>query len=174
MDHRHAKSRNPYTSSPPITAGPLSQQHLHLVILYNSPQSLHATNEDMNPCWTCRNRRVQCDNSGTPCAKCEKAGVECFDKRPLRWVKGVAIRGKMQGYSYEGKPDGSMKVSRIAKNARSKRNSPAGALVRSSESTGLPITLQDPSMLNLDQTSKYYIDYCKYRYYQRQETADCI
>lgn len=54
-----------------------------------------------DPCYTCRNRRIQCDQSGVPCGKCEKAGLECLDKRPFRWVKGVAIRGKMQGRSYE-------------------------------------------------------------------------
>ncbi|KAJ5167145.1 uncharacterized protein N7482_005926 [Penicillium canariense] len=54
-----------------------------------------------NPCYTCRNRRIQCDQSGIPCDKCKKAGLECFDKRPFRWVKGVAIRGKMQGRTFE-------------------------------------------------------------------------
>ncbi|KGO38952.1 Protein of unknown function DUF3468 [Penicillium expansum] len=95
------------------------------------------------PCWTCRNRRIQCDQSGTPCAKCEKAGVECFDKRPLRWVKGVAIRGKMQGHSYEATP----------------QRSPRALVQTSAASRTLPVTLQDPFMSNLDQTSKYYIDY---------------
>ncbi|OQD78512.1 hypothetical protein PENDEC_c001G00818 [Penicillium decumbens] len=54
-----------------------------------------------DPCYTCRNRRIQCDQTGVPCGKCQKAGLECLDKRPFRWVKGVAIRGKMQGRSYE-------------------------------------------------------------------------
>ncbi|KAJ5682600.1 hypothetical protein N7462_005765 [Penicillium macrosclerotiorum] len=53
-----------------------------------------------DPCYTCRNRRIQCDQSGVPCSKCQKAGLECLDKRPIRWVKGVAIRGKMQGRSF--------------------------------------------------------------------------
>ncbi|KAJ5351937.1 hypothetical protein N7452_000911 [Penicillium brevicompactum] len=114
----------------------------------------------MNPCWTCRNRRVQCDLSGSPCAKCTKAGVECFDKRPLRWVKGVAIRGRMQGYSYEGNQNDSSKASKNAKRPRSKQDVPASALVKSFDGTRrLPTALPDPSMLNLDQVSKYYIDY---------------
>jgi hypothetical protein len=54
-----------------------------------------------SPCYTCRNRRIQCDQSGVPCGKCQKAGLECHDKRPFKWVKGVAIRGKLQGHSYE-------------------------------------------------------------------------
>ncbi|CAG8282109.1 unnamed protein product [Penicillium salamii] len=52
-------------------------------------------------CWTCRNRHVQCDRSQMPCAKCQKAGLECLKKLPFRWVKGVAIRGNMQGHTYE-------------------------------------------------------------------------
>ncbi|VUC34386.1 unnamed protein product [Clonostachys rosea] len=52
------------------------------------------------PCWTCRNRHVQCDQTRTPCTKCTKAGLECSEKRPVRWVQGVAIRGKMQGHTY--------------------------------------------------------------------------
>ncbi len=54
-----------------------------------------------NPCYTCRNRRIQCDQSGVPCGKCQKAGLECLDKRPFKWVKGVAIRGNLQGHVYE-------------------------------------------------------------------------
>ena len=114
-----------------------------------------------DPCWTCRNRRIQCDQSGPPCAKCERAGMECFDKRPLRWVKGVAIRGKMQGHSYEG--DGTpVHTSRIKRSAILTPTKSSRALVQASAgSRTLPVTLQDPSMANLDQTSKYYIDYCK-------------
>lgn len=54
-----------------------------------------------DPCYTCRRRRIECDRSGVPCAKCVKADVECFEKRPPRWVKGMAIRGKLQGLSAE-------------------------------------------------------------------------
>ncbi|CAI7608831.1 unnamed protein product [Penicillium glandicola] len=107
------------------------------------------------PCWTCRNRRIQCDQSGIPCAKCQKAGIECFDKRPLKWVKGVAIRGKMQGRSHESISD-----ARITKSVPSKpKKSPRALVQASAGSASLPLTLQDPSMSTLDQTSKYYIDY---------------
>ncbi|KAJ5294950.1 hypothetical protein N7508_009771 [Penicillium antarcticum] len=108
--------------------------------------------ETCDPCWTCRNRRIQCDQSGTPCAKCEKAGLECFDKRPFRWVKGVAIRGKMQGRSYEGKTgDSSSALKPVRLPAKKPR-----ALV---SGENVPIALQDPSTSHLDQVSKYYIDY---------------
>ncbi|PKX90590.1 uncharacterized protein P174DRAFT_462782 [Aspergillus novofumigatus IBT 16806] len=30
-----------------------------------------------------------------PCKKCKKAGLECFEKRPLRWAEGATYRGKM-------------------------------------------------------------------------------
>lgn len=116
----------------------------------------------MNPCWTCRNRRVQCDLSGSPCAKCIKAGVECFDKRPFRWVKGVAIRGNLQGYSYEGNPDKPKKKARASKLVQAKQKISENALVRAAEDTRcLPAALQDPSILNLDRVSRYYINYCK-------------
>lgn len=58
-------------------------------------------------CYTCRRRRIQCDRSQVPCAKCQKMGLECFATRPPRWVKGVAIRGKMRGVSFEDNRDAS-------------------------------------------------------------------
>lgn len=110
--------------------------------------------EVCDPCWTCRNRRIQCDQAGPPCAKCEKAGLECFDKRPFRWVKGVAIRGKMQGRSYEGKTEESFSALKPVRSPAKKSR----ALVSGEK---LPIALQDPSTSHLDQVSKYYIDYCE-------------
>jgi hypothetical protein len=148
---------------------PLGQQILEseLRIVYpfcHIPHSLcHSQMETVcDPCWTCRSRRIQCDQSGTPCTKCEKAGMECYDKRPLRWVKGVAIRGKMQGRTHEGISSGApVHPSKITKPAPSTPKKSFRALVRASASSSLPVTLQDPSMSHLDQTSKYYIDYCK-------------
>lgn len=86
----------------------ISQQttaHLRLhqgkVSRHISSTSLAMDPESSGPCYTCRNRRIQCDQTGVPCAKCQKAGLECLDKRPFRWVQGVAIRGRMQGRSYD-------------------------------------------------------------------------
>lgn len=45
-------------------------------------------------CYTCRRRRIECAMIGPPCTKCEKAGLECSQKRPLRWVDGAEFRGK--------------------------------------------------------------------------------
>lgn len=94
-----------------------------------------------NPCYTCRRRHIQCDRSKTPCVKCQKAGLECLDKRPLRWVKGVAARGHMQGVSME--------------DAASK------AVVTKAEQMTLPAELGDTLMAGLDRVSKFYLDYCK-------------
>lgn len=87
--------------------------------------------QEIEPCYTCRTRRIQCDRSGVPCAKCQKAGLECFDKRPIRWVKGVAIRGKMQGRSFPSKESVNNKKSALINSRRSMPKSvpsPSGSL----------------------------------------------
>ncbi|KAL2801846.1 fungal-specific transcription factor domain-containing protein [Aspergillus granulosus] len=100
-------------------------------------------------CWTCRSRTVRCDESRVPCLKCEKAGLECRDKKPLRWVQGVAVRGKMRGWLYESTPAKSETVKSMRlqpKQATPRENSPLFAL-------------QDPLIQNLDRSTRYYIDY---------------
>lgn len=54
-------------------------------------------------CYTCRRRRIICDNGQPTCRKCRDAGKECLGyKKPLVWVKGgVASRGKMMGRGFE-------------------------------------------------------------------------
>ncbi|KAJ9197545.1 transcriptional regulator family: Fungal Specific TF [Paecilomyces variotii] len=54
-------------------------------------------------CYTCRRRRVVCDNGLPTCRKCRTAGKECLGyQKPLVWVKGgVASRGKMMGLSFD-------------------------------------------------------------------------
>ncbi|KAL5041841.1 hypothetical protein BDW71DRAFT_157759 [Aspergillus fruticulosus] len=103
-------------------------------------------------CWTCRNRTIQCDRSRFPCLKCEKAGLECRDKKPLRWVKGVAIRGRMRGYEYKETPitlDAVVSIHAKPEQVR-RRN------------LQLQFALQDPRVQNLDPSSRYYLDYyCK-------------
>lgn len=53
-------------------------------------------------CYTCRRRRIICDNALPTCQKCRDAGKECLGyQKPLVWVKGgVASRGKMMGRSF--------------------------------------------------------------------------
>lgn len=102
------------------------------------------------PCWTCRKRTIQCDQSRFPCAKCEKAGLECLDKRPLRWVKGVAIRGKMRGQGFD-----SNKPNLVP--SRRKQLLPSSEKGWAVEAGPLP-TLQDPHISSLE---RFYIDYCE-------------
>ncbi|KNG81597.1 C6 finger domain protein Acr-2, partial [Aspergillus nomiae NRRL 13137] len=54
-------------------------------------------------CYTCRRRRIICDNGLPTCRKCRDAGKECLGyQKPLVWVKGgVASRGKMMGRSFD-------------------------------------------------------------------------
>lgn len=54
-------------------------------------------------CYTCRRRRIVCDNEFPTCRKCRDAGKECLGyQKPLVWVKGgVASRGKMMGLSFD-------------------------------------------------------------------------
>ena len=54
-------------------------------------------------CYTCRRRRIICDNGLPTCQKCRDAGKECLGyQKPLTWVKGgVASRGKMMGRSFD-------------------------------------------------------------------------
>jgi hypothetical protein len=146
--------------------------------------------ESDGPCYTCRNRRIQCDQTGVPCAKCQKAGLECLDKRPFRWVKGVAIRGRMQGRSYDAnkaaeataggkrvvmKSNATRRGPRKAEGLSIHRGENAGlgsdlSLVKLTlkpdytifDTTTLPIVLHDPSTSHLDRKSQYYIDYCKH------------
>lgn len=65
-------------------------------------------------CYTCRRRRIICDNGQPTCRKCRDAGKECLGyQKPLVWVKGgVASRGKMMGRSFDDvkKPDGGSKA----------------------------------------------------------------
>ncbi|KAL4816691.1 fungal-specific transcription factor domain-containing protein [Aspergillus spinulosporus] len=104
-------------------------------------------------CWTCRNRTIQCDQSCFPCLKCKKAGLECRDKKPLRWVQGVAIRGRMRGYVYKETPTN--RDALLSTHIRPKQ-------VRRG-SHQLQLSLQDPRMRNLDPSSRYYIDYYSQR-----------
>lgn len=106
-------------------------------------------------CWTCRSRTIQCDQSQSPCLKCEKAGLECFEKRPLKWVKGVAVRGRLRGHVYGEDSENSER----APLERRKGNQALSARHLAAD-TSLSPGLQDPRVHNLDRSSKFYIDYC--------------
>ncbi|KAJ5987284.1 hypothetical protein N7451_011649 [Penicillium sp. IBT 35674x] len=111
-------------------------------------------------CWTCRSRTIQCDQTSFPCAKCEKAGLECFDKRPLRWVKGVAIRGKMRGRVLGVNP----KASNEYPCPKSKRKQLSHLSATSLAINPTPkFALQDPCVHDLDWSSRFYLDYYNVR-----------
>ncbi|PLB49192.1 hypothetical protein P170DRAFT_446914 [Aspergillus steynii IBT 23096] len=111
-------------------------------------------------CWTCRNRTIQCDQTKFPCAKCEKAGLECFEQRPLRWVRGVAIRGKMRGRVLGG----DLKGTNQSESKKLQRKEIVSSRVKSlAIDVAPPVALQDPCMYNLDWSSKFYLDYYNVR-----------
>ncbi|KAL3488223.1 fungal-specific transcription factor domain-containing protein [Aspergillus germanicus] len=119
-------------------------------------------------CWTCRSRTIRCDASRIPCLKCEKAGLECVEKKPLRWVNGVAIRGKMRGQKFgAGTPDSSSPGSeggRLAVQCESyaekgkivlnERMSPHRLATSPTQSA-----LLDPCIQGLDWGTRFYVDY---------------
>lgn len=112
------------------------------------------------PCWTCRKRTIQCDMSATPCAKCQKAGLECFETRPLRWVKGMAIRGKMRGVILENDQQTSAKT--FSGTAKMRQTS---YMDRQTSETCLnrPLfPLEDPCIQALNASSRFYLDYCRF------------
>ncbi|KAJ5150648.1 uncharacterized protein N7500_010837 [Penicillium coprophilum] len=49
-------------------------------------------------CWTCKKRRIQCDELRPGCKKCSSKGLTCegYEIR-LRWGAGIASRGKFSG-----------------------------------------------------------------------------
>lgn len=112
------------------------------------------------PCWTCRKRTIQCDLSGMPCAKCQKAGLECFETRPLRWVKGMAIRGKMRGITLENNQNCQNKnfhrISKQKRTSEENRQTLETCRVRPS------FSLEDPSIQTLNASSRFYLDYCRF------------
>ncbi|PYH48713.1 Zn(II)2Cys6 transcription factor [Aspergillus saccharolyticus JOP 1030-1] len=109
------------------------------------------------PCYTCRYRRVQCDLSARPCAKCTKAGVECLEKRPIRWVKGISIRGKRKGVSLsqlaEAPSAESAIIPFLARPKLSRED------ISKTDDLAVPLGLGDPSLCCLDSGSKYYLSY---------------
>ncbi|KAJ5704766.1 hypothetical protein N7536_000455 [Penicillium majusculum] len=49
-------------------------------------------------CWTCKKKRIQCDEMRPACRKCSSRGLTCegYEIR-LRWGAGIASRGKYSG-----------------------------------------------------------------------------
>lgn len=114
-----------------------------------------------------------------PCAKCLKAGLECSEKRPVRWVQGVAIRGKMQGHMYVCPADkpvapSSKRSSKIVFKTHATRPSIRGSAVskgnrslskssirkrRNTDDDPHGTVLTNSTVLVPDHGSKYYLGY---------------
>ncbi|KAJ5238615.1 hypothetical protein N7468_003234 [Penicillium chermesinum] len=49
-------------------------------------------------CWTCKRKRIQCDEARPGCVKCSSRGLTCegYEIR-LRWGAGIASRGRFNG-----------------------------------------------------------------------------
>lgn len=138
-----------------------------------------------DPCYTCRRRRIQCDQTATPCAKCEKSGFECFQERPLRWVKGVTLRTKfhdsvlrrsihtkrMPAKLPEGRGVDVATEDSPSSNPASLSHhdnfSSGAADQKTVEDTDTTLVVASPrnwsnqAISHLDKTSRYYLDYCK-------------
>ncbi|KAB8276379.1 C6 transcription factor (Acr-2) [Aspergillus minisclerotigenes] len=129
-----------------------------------------------NSCYTCRRRRIECNMSEPPCKKCKKAGLECFTKRPLRWVEGAAFRAKKKVSSTK---DASVSATKFALDA-TRRDGSCARDINNCESIAngdaveyggdvleprndfvddVPVNPDDPYASNLDKVSKYYIYY---------------
>lgn len=118
-------------------------------------------------CYTCRRRHIQCDRSQTPCRKCEKAGLKCLDKRPIRWVQGVAIRGGMRGRSHQNEKISSTPVSAIemALDPSIKIREPSNArastqIVPKDTPLSIPVSMEAEPLAKLNPSNRYYLNYC--------------
>lgn len=98
----------------------------------------------MSRCWTCRRRRLKCDGGLPHCQKCLRSGEKCLGyTKPLTWVEGVARRGPMKNRTFGEAGHDTMVAS---------------AQHRST----LPATVTDPLFQDLDNASRFFIDYCEF------------
>ncbi|RSL52044.1 hypothetical protein CEP53_008220 [Fusarium sp. AF-6] len=57
----------------------------------------------MGGCSTCRRRKKKCDEGRPFCLACRKLGVVCPGyQKLLRWVQGIASRGRFAGAAFPG------------------------------------------------------------------------
>ncbi|KAL5083828.1 hypothetical protein Trisim1_000872 [Trichoderma cf. simile WF8] len=123
-------------------------------------------------CYTCRRRRIECRMDQPPCRKCTQAGLECTQTRPLRWAKGATYRTKKTEKTAANKPVISKKatlygprlVARDVSHVQTATH-PGSVLVTNGgdrehyfRPTPIP-QLDDPLLSNLDETTRYYLDY---------------
>ncbi|BAE60970.1 unnamed protein product [Aspergillus oryzae RIB40] len=127
-------------------------------------------------CYTCRRRRIICDNGLPTCRKCRDAGKECLGyQKPLVWVKGgVASRGKMMGRSFDDVAQNtSDRSSEDDSNAAADPPPPeVGAQGQDSLDTETSISvvdhvptprgMVDPLFKDMDSVSRFYISHCEF------------
>ncbi|OGM49337.1 C6 transcription factor (Acr-2) [Aspergillus bombycis] len=105
--------------------------------------------------------------SEPPCKKCKKAGLDCFQKRPFRWVEGAAFRGK-KASSAKGASTklrlGSLGEEHLCGGDITNSESIAVASTVGHGSLdslipNVPVNPDDPYASGVDQVSKYYLYY---------------
>jgi len=74
-------------SLPPIFTMPISAK--------KKKDSRHRSHKG---CWTCKRKRIHCDETRPGCEQCSKRGLACegYEIR-LRWGAGIASRGRFNG-----------------------------------------------------------------------------
>lgn len=143
------------------------------------------------PCHNCRRQRLRCDRSYPHCNKCAAAGKECLGYGKLfRWTGAIASRGKLAGRTssapveagdgreaeealspastvrYESSPPASPRAWNGYHGRRSSADAQALQLVSQprspSASPASPWVLVDPLFQGLDQSHRFYLNYCAY------------
>ncbi|KAL4969826.1 Zn(II)2Cys6 transcription factor [Aspergillus stella-maris] len=108
-------------------------------------------------CYTCRRRHIQCDRIKTPCLKCQKAGLECHNERPVRWVQGVAVRGNMRGRSYQSSSVCKEPVMSIQSQPVTSTDPPS--CPNGLTPPSMPLSMKDGTLSQLSPSARYYLDY---------------
>lgn len=79
--------------------------HYHCLAKFNmtpaiprNKDSTHTRHRSHKGCWTCKRKRIQCDETHPSCRRCTEKGLSCegYEIR-LRWGAGIASRGRFSG-----------------------------------------------------------------------------
>lgn len=64
----------------------------------NPKDTSHPRHRSHKGCWTCKRKRIQCDEIRPGCRRCTERGLNCegYEIR-LRWGAGIASRGRFSG-----------------------------------------------------------------------------
>ncbi|CAG7988716.1 unnamed protein product [Penicillium nalgiovense] len=75
-----------------------SQQFLSNMPPTEKQKDISHRHRSFKGCWSCKKRRIQCDEARPACQKCCSRGLTCegYEIR-LRWGAGIASRGKYSG-----------------------------------------------------------------------------